>query len=1159
MAFDGFSGDESGLLAVGAGLAQIDGTGFSISSTQKKSGVYAYRLQPNGAASRLHQSVSSRSIASMHVAVYFATAPGSPCNFYMGFRPLVNSGNIYAVIFNEFNNFYAQAGGGTPAPNFAYSTGQWYVIDMYVDVSGTTHTVAWYMNGTRQTDATWSGQSATTLTECVLGHDTLTPSGDIYLDDWLWGTASGDVPFDVTGFTAYAVNAEGTHALDASPSQFFFKHDGTTLAAITNGDTSYQDIDEVPLASDAARVLIKSASGGGGTDTNIAPTSIEAQSGWSTTVTAIDEDPDTPGTDWATAPDNNTTCSVRVGFPTPSGNPTGNITVDVYVRKNAASGSGTPTCEIDLYENGTLVASGSAQSVTSTTGQKLSQTFSSYTLSDPTGAGLEVLVTGSASGGNPNSRSSVDLNAVNIASLVYSTILVPTTSEYIEYGFADEATQTGIKGVLAIIAADQDSAATALYVTKLFDSLQGTNVEDIYNDSAFNVGTTKTYKSKLFTQRPNSGGSWTQAALNGLRLRFGYTNNPAGNIRLEGAIVIGYFGSPVSTNYTESATVSGKSSVSASEIYTPNGGTAYTEAATVKSVTSIVAPSVSFPTTPILDNFNLADQGPPPDSNWLGSTFSTDNGLVIVSNQVAHATGTGAGGSALYNADYVDGIEFRLDMPVNVACGIDYFVTNGGTATPSGYRAQISETNNELQLYVFTNGAFTKLAGYALTIADGDSVGIKSSGGVHQLMYKAAGSVSWIPYGAPVNDSTYSAGKAGIFMSASSTGRVDNFGGGQIPLQEFVGFIESATVSGRTTVSSSEVYTPASGTAYTDSATVSSKTTPSAIETDASVDSGTAATKSNISVSDLYATNDSSSVSSATSPTGSDIRSSVESGTVATASQPSIADIQASTISAIVPGVTTPVLVESRDRIDSATVPSATVPSVVDIAAYVDTSSISTVSSPSVVDIEASFDSATTNSATTPSIIDISAYVDGTTTQSLTSVSSIEVPPQKLDSATCSSVTTPSIIEFANYVDASLLTSTSNPNITEAHEIPDSAIISSKSTPTLADVANYVDQSTQTSATTPISTSELFAGLDSNTIPGATVVLTNELAAYVDSAAPQNITTPSITDTYIPAPQRLKPISNVAAGDWQPSDGTSQLYALVSDDNDTTYIYSTAT
>jgi hypothetical protein len=146
------------------------------------------------------------------------------------------------------------------------------------------------------------------------------------------------------------------------------------------------------------------------------PDALLENSGWGSIAFAdIDEDPDSPDGNWAVASSNNNATIARVSFPTPTGNPVGIQTFKMYVRQFSGTQSGTPQARIDLYENGSLLASGTDQDVTSTTGQMLSQDFdlTGITLADPTGASIEARFVGTQSGGSPGARNSTDLGAIN--------------------------------------------------------------------------------------------------------------------------------------------------------------------------------------------------------------------------------------------------------------------------------------------------------------------------------------------------------------------------------------------------------------------------------------------------------------------------------------------------------------------------------------------------------------------------------------------------------------------------------------------------------------------------------------------------------------------------------------------------------------------------
>lgn len=130
----------------------------------------------------------------------------------------------------------------------------------------------------------------------------------------------------------------------------------------------------------------------------------------------VAEDATTPDARWATASSNDVDTVVRVGFPTPSGNVVGEQWFSAAVRKNAASGADTPTARIDLFENGSLKASGVEYHLTSAAGQTIYGRFDleALALTDPTGAGIEARVVGTRSGGTAAAaRASVDIGAVS--------------------------------------------------------------------------------------------------------------------------------------------------------------------------------------------------------------------------------------------------------------------------------------------------------------------------------------------------------------------------------------------------------------------------------------------------------------------------------------------------------------------------------------------------------------------------------------------------------------------------------------------------------------------------------------------------------------------------------------------------------------------------
>ena len=134
------------------------------------------------------------------------------------------------------------------------------------------------------------------------------------------------------------------------------------------------------------------------------------------TVDNLDDDPDAPDANWATATSVADT-SIQVGFPTPPGDPTPGADLQefrVLLRKDAAGGN-DPTYDIELWETSggaplaTLV---SGATVSSDTGEVVSATWEASLLGTADGSAVELVVVGHRSGGNPSKRRTVEVGAL---------------------------------------------------------------------------------------------------------------------------------------------------------------------------------------------------------------------------------------------------------------------------------------------------------------------------------------------------------------------------------------------------------------------------------------------------------------------------------------------------------------------------------------------------------------------------------------------------------------------------------------------------------------------------------------------------------------------------------------------------------------------------
>src|SRR5210317_1772576 len=125
--------------------------------------------------------------------------------------------------------------------------------------------------------------------------------------------------------------------------------------------------------------------------------------------TDVDEDPHAPDGNWLISSGSNGT--MLASFATPSGNLTtgaGLQLFEILMRRDiASSGSGTPTVDIWLYENGSPVGASpllTGASITSDTGEIISVTWDASTLADVSGANVEIFCDFKKGGGGPNER-----------------------------------------------------------------------------------------------------------------------------------------------------------------------------------------------------------------------------------------------------------------------------------------------------------------------------------------------------------------------------------------------------------------------------------------------------------------------------------------------------------------------------------------------------------------------------------------------------------------------------------------------------------------------------------------------------------------------------------------------------------------------------------
>jgi hypothetical protein len=196
------------------------------------------------------------------------------------------------------------------------------------------------------------------------------------------------------------------------------------------------------------------------------------------------------------------------------------------------------------------------------------------------------------------------------------------------------------------------------------------------------------------------------------------------------------------------------------------------------------------PSTGTLDNFQRANQGPPPSSSWSQGPFdfASGDGLVVLNNAVARRASGG-----YRQGDYWNPTTYGPDSEVwatTQSVGgspYDSFIlylrlTNIGPRTSNGYGLTWSGNNksNNIAIQKFANGAFaSSLASFTQNLSAGDSLGLQAVGSTLYAWYRPSGG-SWTLLGSTTDTSYSTAGYLGLDIAYSQNTTLSNFGGGTL-------------------------------------------------------------------------------------------------------------------------------------------------------------------------------------------------------------------------------------------------------------------------------------------------------------------------------------------------------------------------------------------
>lgn len=272
---------------------------------------------------------------------------------------------------------------------------------------------------------------------------------------------------------------------------------------------------------------------------------------------------------------------------------------------------------------------------------------------------------------------------------------------------------------------------------------------------------------------------------------------------------------------------------------------------------------MAFGQTGILDNFNRANEGPP----MTGWTTPAGVGGLIVSGSVCAASTANAFG--IYSASPSNAnceAWFTVSTATGAGATVSIFARAkdvSSAATFDAYGLVVTEAATDWwAIRRVDNGLATTLgASFAQEVSNGDGIGIRCSGSTITAWYRSGSAGSWTEL-ASRTDSTYSAAGYLAVSISDTTGRVDNFGGGNF-YEETGAAIAGGVASG------AETYTPG-GTTYNETGTGVAGGVASGAEAAAIAETGAGIANAVASGADVVASADTGAVVANTVVSGAD-------------------------------------------------------------------------------------------------------------------------------------------------------------------------------------------------------------------------------------------------------------------------------------------------
>jgi hypothetical protein len=218
---------------------------MSISTTTVRSGSRSLRANPAAATdTRVTRSGLSGTMWVARVYVNFTTLPDADAGLLMS--NLASAGVGFKLSDSSIGPVHYVGSTLTfSGSRIAVTTGQWYRIDLKVNVVANPHRIDVSVNGVACTQGSNAvAASAHSGVDLGVHRASGTVSADAFFDDYIDSLTSGDFPLGAGYVNHFVPTSDRTHNI-AGASDFEI---GTTGTDITNATTTaYQLIDDVPL------------------------------------------------------------------------------------------------------------------------------------------------------------------------------------------------------------------------------------------------------------------------------------------------------------------------------------------------------------------------------------------------------------------------------------------------------------------------------------------------------------------------------------------------------------------------------------------------------------------------------------------------------------------------------------------------------------------------------------------------------------------------------------------------------------------------------------------------------------------------------------------------------------------------------------------------